>query len=217
MLLTMKMKNTTWCARRFRCLLARIIGRIRSMLAPVVPRMLASTAPSARNAVLNRGEPGSRPEITIPPAITYSEKSRMMNGKNSAAAWCAASTAPSAPLSVATIPSATNPHTAETMNLLRFDSHQWAVRRTRGSTAMARSRAAKGATVHAGRWTTDAESVMHRRVARRTLVVHDRATPAHRLGRLRPPCRRGFARIGRGATRSGPWLRASAPHRGWAR
>jgi hypothetical protein len=53
----MKMKKTTWCARRCLDLLARRNGRISTMDAPVVPIKFASTAPIASMPVFESGVP----------------------------------------------------------------------------------------------------------------------------------------------------------------
>ena len=58
---TMKMKNTTMCATFLRWSLARIIGRIISIDAPVVPMKLASTAPMASIATFSPGLPRRLP------------------------------------------------------------------------------------------------------------------------------------------------------------
>ena len=50
-------KNKKYKSVQRLCALAAISGRINSMAAPVVPMMLAHTAPSARNAVLTAGRP----------------------------------------------------------------------------------------------------------------------------------------------------------------
>ena len=54
MFATRKMKNITTCARCRRLSFARRSGRIRSIAAPVVPMMLASTVPRAQNAGVER-------------------------------------------------------------------------------------------------------------------------------------------------------------------
>ena len=59
-LATMKMKNTTMCVDRYRCSLARSIGRMSSADAPVVPTMLPSTAPSAKKRRVDERRPGQR-------------------------------------------------------------------------------------------------------------------------------------------------------------
>ena len=77
---TRKMKNTkTWTLCR-RSSLARIIGRISSIEAPVVPIQPASTVPIARSAVFIDGEPCRLPLMWMPPVTVNSTSSRMMNG-----------------------------------------------------------------------------------------------------------------------------------------
>jgi len=88
----MMKKTNTWTLCR-RSALARIIGRIRIIDAPVVPRKLALTAPKASSAVLVFGVPIRLPTIRMPPATTNSEKIRMMNGRYSSSAVCASACA----------------------------------------------------------------------------------------------------------------------------
>ena len=75
----MKMKKTTTCVVRARCAFARKSGRMSSADAPVVPMMLASAAPMARNATLTSGVPISAPRTRMPPEIANSEPSSAMN------------------------------------------------------------------------------------------------------------------------------------------
>ena len=77
MLATTKMKKTTTWATRCRCALARSSGRMRSIEAPVVPKTFASTAPTARNALLTPAEPRSVPRRRIPPEIVKRLARRM--------------------------------------------------------------------------------------------------------------------------------------------
>ena len=75
----MKMKKTTTCVVRARCALARSSGRMSSAEAPVVPMRLASSAPTARKAVLTSGVPASAPRRQMPPEIANSAPSSAMN------------------------------------------------------------------------------------------------------------------------------------------
>ena len=63
-----KMKNTIICTLRWRHLFARIIGRIISILAPVVPIQLESNVPIRRSTTLTFGLPAKSPWRLILPA-----------------------------------------------------------------------------------------------------------------------------------------------------
>ena len=77
---TRKMKNTnTWILCR-RSSLARIMGRISSIDAPVVPIQPASTVPIASSAVFIEGEPCRLPLIWMPPVTVNSAVSSTMKG-----------------------------------------------------------------------------------------------------------------------------------------
>ena len=77
---TRKMKNTkTWILCR-RSSLARIMGRISSIDAPVVPIQPASTVPIASRAVFIDGEPWMLPFMWMPPVTVNSAVNRTMNG-----------------------------------------------------------------------------------------------------------------------------------------
>jgi predicted secreted protein len=60
--------------------LARINGRIKSTDAPVVPMMLASTAPINNINALKYVVPTKVPRIIIPPEIVNSPHKRTING-----------------------------------------------------------------------------------------------------------------------------------------
>ena len=76
---TRKMKNTiTWTLCR-RSSLARMIGRIITMDAPVVPMRLASTVPIASRTVLAPGAPWMLPRTRMPPATVNRASSRALH------------------------------------------------------------------------------------------------------------------------------------------
>jgi hypothetical protein len=145
-LATTKMKNTTTWALRRRTELARRRGRIRTIEAPVVPMNDARIAPHASRATFTPGVPASVPRTTMPPAMTKREPSRTMKARYSLAV-CS-----NAPVSSSAVQTATGaPSTTLRRALLRFLSQNPPA--TNGSTAMARSIRAKGATLQAGkRW-----------------------------------------------------------------
>ena len=82
-----------------------------------------------------------------------------MKGANSSNAWPRACPAGAGPAVAAIASSATAPQEADTMNRLRFDSHQCAVRWMSGSTAIAASSAAKGRTDQVGSVVVAAASI----------------------------------------------------------
>jgi len=67
MLATRKMKKMKTCALCLRLALARSIGRIISIDAPVVPIHDASAVPTTSISVLSAGVPTSVPRSRIPP------------------------------------------------------------------------------------------------------------------------------------------------------
>ena len=69
MLETRKMKKIGMCSVRRRSELVWRRGRMRSMLAPVVPMKLARTAPMNRNMVLTSGVALRSPLRTMPPEM----------------------------------------------------------------------------------------------------------------------------------------------------
>ena len=71
-----KMKNTIICTLRWRHLFARIIGRIISILAPVVPMQLDKSVPKASRHTLTRGEPAKSPSIVMLPETQKSPNKR---------------------------------------------------------------------------------------------------------------------------------------------
>ena len=73
---TMKIKKMMICRLRLRQLLARMIGRIMTMLAPVVPIQLDNRVPSASMMTFSLGPPINSPSRTILPATQNKPKSR---------------------------------------------------------------------------------------------------------------------------------------------
>ena len=59
---------------------ARMIGRIKSIEAPVVPTRLAINVPIKISTVLNSGVPFSEPRRTMPPEMMNNPPSKMMKG-----------------------------------------------------------------------------------------------------------------------------------------
>src|SRR5437899_2648076 len=120
---TRKMKKTTMCAVRRRLLLARSSGRIKRTEAPVVPRTLASTAPSPSIPVFTSGVPESEPWTWIPPVITYSAPITTMNPRYS---WSFSSNTarPGSPSAIPSCHSTGSETTTATRDLLRFGCHQ---------------------------------------------------------------------------------------------
>ncbi len=80
MLATRKIKKTIVCTLRFRHALARIIGRIINMAAPVVPIQLANTVPISKRMTLFLVVPAMLPLILMPPATIKRPKRRTMKG-----------------------------------------------------------------------------------------------------------------------------------------
>ena len=63
-----KMKNTMMWRLRLRQAFILIMGRTISILAPVVPTMLARKVPKSSRATLTRGEPARSPSNVMLPA-----------------------------------------------------------------------------------------------------------------------------------------------------
>ena len=82
-LLTIKMKKTVIWAVFFLWEFVCNSGRINSILAPVVPIMLARTAPVNKNKVLLRGVAFKSPLKLIPPVVMKSEESSVTNERYS--------------------------------------------------------------------------------------------------------------------------------------
>ena len=77
---TRKIKNTMVCTLNFLHLLARKIGLISNMDAPVVPIHDAKIIPIDIMATFILGEPDNSPLILIPPEIVYNENKIRING-----------------------------------------------------------------------------------------------------------------------------------------
>ena len=88
MLETRKMKKTmTWALWR-RLSLARMIGRIMIIDAPVVPTTEAISAPIRSRPELTIGVPRRLPETRMPPEMVNRANSRMMNDMYSSSIVC---------------------------------------------------------------------------------------------------------------------------------
>ena len=72
MLLTIKIKKTMW-KEVMRYLFMRIHGRIKIIEAPVVPKRLANTAPTARKTQFTSGVASPFTLMWIPPETMYKE------------------------------------------------------------------------------------------------------------------------------------------------
>ena len=79
-LATRKMKKMITCCLWVRQALARMIGRMSNMAAPVVPTQLASTVPTSNKAVFTMGVPTRRPLSTMPPLMVNRPHKTIMKG-----------------------------------------------------------------------------------------------------------------------------------------
>ena len=82
-LATRNIKKTITCTLCWRCLFARIKGRINNIAAPVVPIQLAKTVPTKIIITFTIGLPTSVPVKHIPPDIVKSDSNKIMKGKYS--------------------------------------------------------------------------------------------------------------------------------------
>ena len=78
MLETRKMKNTTMWRFLFLQEFILMIGRIISILAPVVPIQLESRVPSAKSPTFTLGEPARSPDIVMLPDTQNNPNRRMI-------------------------------------------------------------------------------------------------------------------------------------------
>ena len=76
---TRKIKNTMICLRCFRHAFILMIGRIISILAPVVPIQLERMVPRAKSPTLILGEPARSPDMVIFPDTQNRPNSRTIN------------------------------------------------------------------------------------------------------------------------------------------
>ena len=79
-LATRKIKKTIVCTLCCRFALARIIGLINNIAAPVVPIQLAKNVPTNISAKLVMGLPTREPVKRTPPEIVNNANRRIMNG-----------------------------------------------------------------------------------------------------------------------------------------
>ncbi len=82
------MKKMTVCTLRVRRSFTRSSGLMRSTLAPVVPRTLASDVPTIRNSRLMNGVGRARVWIAMPPDTAKSDASSTMKGMYSSRIAC---------------------------------------------------------------------------------------------------------------------------------
>ncbi len=80
---TIKIKNIGMCAMSFLSLLVLKTGLIKSIAAPVVPKIFAIIPPIARKIVLFQGVASISPLRNIPPEIIKREASNIIKEKYS--------------------------------------------------------------------------------------------------------------------------------------
>ncbi len=84
---TIKMKKIGICEMYNRSLLILKTGLMRSIDAPVVPKIFAITPPINKNNVLFFGVPKISPDKNIPPLTINSEPSKTIKEKYSPTSW----------------------------------------------------------------------------------------------------------------------------------